>query len=595
MTIDLGTTYLSEDKSTNGPEIIVVDIYLSPYQKGAYFYYVTLQNNGTGPITSGEEPHAWEQIYYELPLVAGIGTLEEGLINLDLNGDADKSDQFTVTWFHNASRQWDATIGSVHAYSFWEGSATAPWHKQSYYLNGKPKLFQLGTENHSLYFANETLARFGLGNAQILSHPSPNFELEVDSGTQAVSFQFDFGDYVPIHHTQTRERIMGGRSVNTTVYIIPGFGLDSGAQTTLSCYLLMNETKSISETLSMNWSPDGNNKKTWQLDEQEITAEAIERPFFAGKDQQMNQINASALEFTATIRNHGTPAVNGKLTISWENAMYEMEITGGEGILEESLLDLDLNGDGDESDTFPYTWFHNDTRQWDAIIHDGSNDIHTYAILDQDPSERWENFSYYLNNGQPKLFQLGNQTHSLYGVSSKYAAFGFGNVIFLSHPSPNFMFVMYAGENKSNIKSIDVVDFKINGEPVKPNLTMSLRSFFLTDTADDLKVYLIPNKAFTVTTGEEQIISATIIANETSGPFMPQMIVNWSPDGNRRFRWYTTMFSPVFFEINTKITMSNPPTTSMSTTPHSTPSFPYMSSISIVILTIAWNNRRKRR
>ncbi|MHA1967595.1 MAG: hypothetical protein ACW964_07320, partial [Candidatus Hodarchaeales archaeon] len=188
-------TYPLEQKVTNGPDFVLVDFELVPdeyyHQTGIYSLVAIIKNNGSGSATSGEVPHAWEKVYYELPLMNGVGTLDESLIKHDLNGDTDKTDIFDVTWFQNESRQWDAVIDGGHAYSFWEGSPESPWKNQTFYVNGKPKLFQLGSVTHSLYFANNTIARFGLIDAQVRIHPSPNFELELDSNLRALAFLID--------------------------------------------------------------------------------------------------------------------------------------------------------------------------------------------------------------------------------------------------------------------------------------------------------------------------------------------------------------------------------------------------------------------
>jgi hypothetical protein len=587
-------TYPLEQKVTNGPDFELVDFKLVPddfyHQAGIYKLVATIKNNGSGSATSGEVPHAWEKIYYELTLANGVGTLDESLINHDLNGDSDKTDTFDVTWFHNDSRQWDAVIDGGHAYSFWEGSPENPWKNQTFYVKGKPKLFQLGSVTHSLYFANNTIARFGLIDAQVLIHPSPNFELELDSDLRAIGFLID-DDEVEVNYTQTRERFIGGSSSNITVYVIPNhaFEIDNRTQITFKGLLLMNKTKMTHLELSMNWSPDAKEKETWRLIDQEMPMEAVELPFF-GLDfvnLELKKINLCEIEFTGTIQNFGAPASTGIIMVPWEKTVVYMPLTGGEGTLDENIIDSDLNGDGDNADTFSVSWFHNETRQWDAKI-DG---IHAYAVLEQDPSLWWYNFSWYLN-GKLKHFQLGNQTHVLYGASSGCAAFAFGDVSFLTHPSPNYQLYI-ATSNKSSLDKISVTNFKINGEPVTINHTWTMKDVDLEiGWILFYKIYIIPNKASHIATGEKVTISGTFKANDAIS-FSAFSNINWSPDGNKRHKWWI-LFPDLNLEGCTSPTTFISSATSTSTMMAIYPSFLFTIIVTLII-TILWNNRKKRK
>ncbi|MFX0209315.1 MAG: hypothetical protein ACFFDT_25250, partial [Candidatus Hodarchaeota archaeon] len=169
-------------------------------------FNITVCNNGES-ATAGLVSIMWETIYYEIPLTNGAGILDESEVDYDLNDDNDKSDAFDVVRFQNNGRLWDAKINDngeeVHAYSICEGPLEDPWSIRQYYYEGQPKLFNLGTETHFLYWATDDIAVFGLGEGEIVKHPSPSFELIIDSDKIEANDFYINGKTVKANYTDT--------------------------------------------------------------------------------------------------------------------------------------------------------------------------------------------------------------------------------------------------------------------------------------------------------------------------------------------------------------------------------------------------------
>ena len=233
-------------------------------------------------------------------------------------------------------------------------------------------------------------------------------------------------------------------------------------------------------------------------------------------------------QFNATIQYDGYPARQGTVPISYENEYYDLPLINGVGTLDESIVDLDLNGDGDKTDTFGVTWFHNETRQWDAIINDGGNDIHAYS-RNEGPPENPSSIRTYYINGKSKLFQLGTETHILYNANNDVAGFGLGNAVIVNHPSPNF-------ELYFKTTSIIATDFFINGTPAGLNYTWSGRESVYGEIPYNYRVYVVPDYPYEIDSGEIVIFSCTLIAHETTTCDLG-IIMNWSPDNNTRLIW----------------------------------------------------------
>jgi hypothetical protein len=152
-------------QSNNEPDLTLIDSILVDDQPGTgvVHFNATIRNSSSAPATTGTVPISWEKVRLGVPLSGGIGVINETTTDLDLNGDGDKIDTLSVTWVHNETRPWDANINGEYVYALRDDS------HQSYYINGNPKLFQLGTRSHFLYEGNDQWADFRL-DALILHH-----------------------------------------------------------------------------------------------------------------------------------------------------------------------------------------------------------------------------------------------------------------------------------------------------------------------------------------------------------------------------------------------------------------------------------------
>lgn len=299
------------------------------------------------------------------------------------------------------------------------------------------------------------------------------------------------------------------------------------------------------------------------------------------------QPGSGVFQLNATIQNNGsTPATTGTLPISWENRLFQIALLHGEGWLNESVAGLDLNGDGDKIDSFPVTWFHNETRPWDAIV-DG---VHAYALSEgplEDPFFYF-NRTYYID-GKSKLFQLGTKTHALYDASATMAYFGLDAFI-LHHPSPNIqLFLTFLDLNVA--QNLNAIDFKINGESVEVNHTITLSEFQSNIELPpyDKKIYTIPNKAKIFDSGENVTFSCILRANKTITAFVG-ISINWSPDGNRRINKFFEINSPTFV-VNTTSTTSA--TSATSPTSDGSPGFSILTTFPLLLLIVFLIRKRR--
>jgi hypothetical protein len=301
------------------------------------------------------------------------------------------------------------------------------------------------------------------------------------------------------------------------------------------------------------------------------------------------QPGSGVFQLNATFQNNGSaPATTGIVSISWEIKMFELELSGGVGSLNESVVNLDLNGDGDKIDFFPVTWFHNETRPMDAIV-DG---VHAYAINEGLFEDPWLNRTYYID-GKPKLFQLGNKTHVLYDANAEVAYFGLD--AFIQHyPSPIFqLFFLFYDLNMSH--NLNASDFKINEEFVEINHTITYIEHLTIQGYPpyDVKCYLIPNKAKNFDSGENITFSCIVRVNKTITADV-FIIVNWSPDGNRRSAKVLGEMIGHLFVVNTTSTSSTSSTTSTtSSTSVSGSGFSILTAFTL-LLVIAFLIRKRR-
>jgi len=141
-------------KSINEPDLGFLSHSFNTSKQGVYELATSIKNT-RDPAIKGEVPISWDKCTYELQLSEGAGTLSESVADFDLNGDGDIADTFAVAW-NNTIRPWDAVIDGVYIYALADHSENRGFNR-TYYINGEPKIFQLGNKKHTLYFAENDL------------------------------------------------------------------------------------------------------------------------------------------------------------------------------------------------------------------------------------------------------------------------------------------------------------------------------------------------------------------------------------------------------------------------------------------------------
>ncbi len=277
------------------------------------------------------------------------------------------------------------------------------------------------------------------------------------------------------------------------------------------------------------------------------------------------EIGNGVTQLNVTFKNTGGPATSGEVPIFWETAYYELELDNGDGALEENEVDFDLNGDGDKTDSFQVTWTHNVSRPWDAMV----DSTYVYALCDHIDTSIF-NRTYYID-GKPKTFTLGSVSHFLYIADSDSAQFGLGAQAPRKHPSPNFELVLYSHE-------VQVDNFEINGESVKEDFTKKVVEKGL-DYEKNATLHVVPDQAFEIGSNEEVSFSCTISVQENV-TCLVAIVINWSPDGNIRYRWVPVYNEDVSFEI-------------IKTTPIATPGFSVQSLLILLVPILIHVYRRK--
>ncbi|MFX0206224.1 MAG: hypothetical protein ACFFDT_09565 [Candidatus Hodarchaeota archaeon] len=522
--------YTGKITTISAVDFNVIDATLTPTDQGIYTFTATIQNTGDALPTNSLVPITWERIYYELPITNGEGTLDESVIDCDLNDDNDKSDSFDFTWNPSSGRQYDALINNgthdIQAYALCEGPLSNPWSNRTYYINGKPKIFQLGTENHVLYILDNDndYAAFGLCDAVLRKYPSPNFQFDLSSSKivaddfsingKAVDTKFSFSTLV--HEEWRTDEWVEARN-----YLIPASDIGLNEIITFSCTLTAYEdvTIEISHALGINWSPDGNIRYRW-LNGWEVPFESVSQSNFDVIDSSRLESETGIYQFNATVKNTGDPVTQATSPWQYEEIYYELPLTDGKGTLDETDLDLDLNGDTDKTDEFDIEWVPTSSSQYNAFI-DG---VYVHSLNDAalEPLNGHP-CRFYIDN-KPKTFTLGTETHLLYFASEDRASFGFGKAHIKDHPSPYFRLLVFANISASN--------FEVNGAAVDSDYTWTM----YTDVEDlgNHTHWIIPIGT-DIDTDEEVTFSCTLEAHETTTSDM-YLLIQWSPDGNTSYR-----------------------------------------------------------
>lgn len=570
--------YPERFEAINEVDFTVTDSSLTPIEQGVYNFTATFQNTGDVPVTASIVPTTWEKLFYQLPLTNGEGILIESEVGHDLNNDKDKLDSFNITWYPNADRQYDALINNgtkdIHAYSLCEGPSEAPWSNRTYYINGGPKIFHLGTEAHVLYIASNDLAEFGLCDAVLRKHPSPCFQLSLVSqdliaddfyiNRKAADINYTFSTLV---HEEWRSDFW----VEARNYLIPcqASEIDVDERITFSCILTAYQdiTSEITYALTINWSPDGNIRYR-RGDEWPDSFEAVPQPNFDVVDSSFQQNETGIYQFNATVKNTGDPATQGTSPWQYANFYYELPLTDGKGTLDETILGLDLNGDADRLDEFDVEWVPTSGSQSDAII-DGVY-IHSLNDAALEPLNGHPR-RYYINN-EPKIFTLGTETHLLVFASDDLAGFELCSAHIFQHPSPYLRILVFANVSAS--------DFKINGKTAEVSYTWSMEDW--STERGFLQTWIVPIEK-DINSGEEVEFSCTLIAHETKTCDI-YLLGQWSPYGDTSYRW-----GKIYREE--PITKH---TTTTTTTTTITPGFSFLTAFLLILPLLIFKLKKKR-
>ncbi|MFX0206223.1 MAG: Heimdall-CTERM domain-containing surface protein, partial [Candidatus Hodarchaeota archaeon] len=207
---------------------------------------------------------------YELQLNDGLGTLSESIVDFDIDGDGDKEDSFDVVW-NDTIRPWDAVIDGAYVYALADHSEN-PGFNRSYYIDGEPKLFQLGNKKHILYVASNNAAFFGF-DAAIIKHPSPNFELVIYSDVSITDYKID-GTSIEADHTYNGvEDSIGGSKRNYTACVVQTSEIDTDETRVFSCTITSHQALTCQLAILMNWSPDGITRYRWVILDTQVSLE----------------------------------------------------------------------------------------------------------------------------------------------------------------------------------------------------------------------------------------------------------------------------------------------------------------------------------
>lgn len=304
-------------------------------------------------------------------------------------------------------------------------------------------------------------------------------------------------------------------------------------------------------------------------------------PDFEQTSFNLTSLGNGVRRIEATIRNNGSaPTTTGAVPSSWEKVYFIMTLSDGEGVLNESIIDLDLDGNGEKTNIFDVRWDPIPTRPMDVTV----NGTHVYSLYEE------EGFNFSIN-GISKYFQLGSITHALLYASRDLAEFWL-DVIHKYIPNPTIYWHLSSWDF-STTEHVEVSDFQINGESVEVNLTHDTKQFHSDGSGADERWYVIPNQTMEIGVGEEVNLSCVLTADRTVLIDL-WLIISWSPDNINRdwknFSWEGLIAYPLVVNESTTTTTTSTDTSSTTT---GTPSFSFLSEIVMVFL-IAFSVHRKR-
>ncbi len=228
------------------------------------------------------------------------------------------------------------------------------------------------------------------------------------------------------------------------------------------------------------------------------------------------------MEFT--FNNTGYPATTGTVWVPWEKVAYDTPLEGEppSGNINETLLELDVNGDGDKLDVFTVRYVNDTQAEVDNEV------ANAMKIPEQ---------TFWFTGGRFEVreknnFTIGTKTHALYAVRNTYASFALDN-FFHDHPSPNIeIYISQMVTSPRNASTAEVTSLKLNGNPVPYEFNWTNHEFSAEAEqwrADNAYVYplgfLNSNAVFTV----------ELSVRGEPGSYILYAILNWAPDTLHRY------------------------------------------------------------
>jgi len=248
------------------------------------------------------------------------------------------------------------------------------------------------------------------------------------------------------------------------------------------------------------------------------------------------QVAGIDMEFT--FNNTGYPATTGTVWVPWEKVSYDTPLVDDppSGNINETLLELDVNGDDDKLDVFTVRYVNDIQAEVDSEI------ANAMRIPEQTFEYPWGRLDVMEKNS----FTIGAKTHALYAVRNTYAGFALDN-FFHDHPSPNIEIVIsQMVTSPRNASTAEVTSLKLNGDRVSYEFNWTNHEFNAETgqwRADNAYVYPLgfidTNEVFTVELS---------IRGEPSS-YKLYVILNWASDTLHRYRYLIDALLEIPFTI----------------------------------------------
>jgi peptidylprolyl isomerase len=226
--------------------------------KGGVDMKLTFRNVGY-LATVGTVWIPWEKVNYAASLEGSppSGNISEAILGLDVNGDSDESDAFSIYYVNDTQVEVDGVIANA----MWIPEQTFQFNKSTLQVQEKTN-FTLGSRTHSLYAAEATYARFAL-DTFFRDHPSPNIEVIIyQLGTskniaptaEITRFKFN-GTILPYEFNWVLREFLIEEWSADNAYVYPLGFLDNGAVfSTELC--IRGAPGSYGLNIVFNWAPD---------------------------------------------------------------------------------------------------------------------------------------------------------------------------------------------------------------------------------------------------------------------------------------------------------------------------------------------------